>query len=197
MPFAYIQWAQADPADWEPFTISDWARLPRRPEPGPGVLGGQDNQKGWANAVNLMGMVFEVFDRITIVRGIGPDARSWFVHMVGDDPDDWPVGQRWAIVHHIRPPAPDPRFGGATNTWVRQTIYAEAGYPYGGIVEDWLAPEGANGIVARRPFSEYVPPPDSGPTRYLHGVWLTDEKFAEHQQARQTHGWEEWVGADG
>lgn len=193
MSFAYVQWALADPEDWEPFTISDWARLPRRAAPT--TIGGQDNIKGWALAVDICGMVYEMFDKMTIVRGTGPQVGSIFVHRIGDDPDDWPPGQRWAMVDEIRMPRPDPRFGGAVNTWIRQTIYAEAAHPYGGIVEDWVVEDGENGIVARRPFSEYSYPNDSGPTRHIFGVWLTDEKYAQHQQVRTLHNWRDWIGA--
>jgi hypothetical protein len=194
--FAYIQWALADPGDWEPFTVADWAQLPRRPEPQAGQMGGQDDVKGWAVAVDVCGMVYEMFDRLTIVRGVGPQAGAVFVHRVGDDPDDWPVGRRWAMVDEIRMPRPDPRFGGAVNTWIRQTVYAEADYPYGGIVEDWTVPDGANGVVARRPFADYAAPNNAGQTRHMFGVWLTDSKYREHQQRRTVHNWRDWIGVD-
>lgn len=176
--------ARRNPTGWQQIDASEWAALPKRPVPGRGVLGGQDNTPGHLCCANVQGITTEGADHVAIeplVIGLDEGVRltTW-----NDDPDDWPVGERRAIVWTILPLAPDPKLGMAINT--RQScIWFAEGERYDRLV----ASPPQNTTV--RPWSEFVPPPEST-TR--HGIWLEDAKWDEHRTAAPQHewGWQHW-----
>jgi len=178
------QWAQKNPTSWQQIDAQDWATLPKHPIPKPGQLGGQNNQPGWIRNVSVQGITAEGFDhvaieRITIGLDEGVNYTTW-----NDDPDDYPIGERNAIVWTILPLAPDPKLGMAINTRQSCIRYCE-----GERYDRLLAHSPQNTTI--RPWTEFVPPSNEI-TR--HGVWLADAKLAEHisKAPQSEYGWMHW-----
>lgn len=178
------QFALKHPTEWQEIDAKDWHTLPQRPIPKKGELGGKDNAHGWLRNVSVQGITNEGFDHvaiepITIGLDEGVKMTSW-----NDDPDDYPVGERNAIVWTILPLAPDPKLGMAINTRQSCIRYCE-GERYDRLIAN--IPQ--NTTV--RPWTEFIPPADEI-TR--HGVWLDNPKLAEHiSKAPQAEfGWMHW-----
>lgn len=170
----YIQWATANPGDWQPLdirTLKHIRDLPRKPAP----RGGEtiDNQPGWVNAINVQGIVFSGYDHI------GVDLSGDGLRIVGwqDDTEDF-GDTRWATEWVLNKPAPDARLGGRINTVQARTIYA--------------TPDAAVWFpgVQVRPWSEFNPPPVN---QTLHGIWLPESQWQAHMGVLTPHGWREWI----
>ena len=179
-----IQWALRNPQGWQQIDSSQWSRLPKRPIPKSGQLGGKDNVKGWLRNISIQGITTEGQDHVAIeevVIGLdtGVKLTTW-----NDDPDDYPIGERQGIVWTILPLAPDPKLGMAINTQHSCIWYCE------GARYDRLAARPPQNPTVR-PWSEFVPPPE---TVTRHGVWLEEKKFREHVMiAPQSEwGWRHW-----
>ena len=178
----YLQWTLRDPTDWIALDIDTsgarrrvWERLPTRTEPTRDELGGLDNTEGWPFDLDIQGVTFGGQDHYALrPLAAGLEVTTW-----NDDPDDWPPGTRQAQVWTFLEPAPDPDFGGAVNTRQTRIVYAEQPELYV-----------ADKRTTIRPWSEFVLPA-SALTR--HGVWVTQEKLAEHHAVRTRHNWREWV----
>jgi hypothetical protein len=136
------------------------------------------------NAINVQGMVFEGPDQYSVEHRLDGTV---VVHVWHSDPSSWPVGQRWARVVTLRPLAPDadPRYGGAINTGITQTIYAEED-----IAPILRAAYQGNASIEVLDWSEFDPglPPNPKP-----GIWLSDASYLAHQEKRTLRGWREWT----
>ena len=185
-----VQDARRNPRDWRQIEPLEWGLLPKRPVPATGELGGQNNQDGWVSELNVQGVHFNGFDHYAVEAVFIGAEEGVKVTAWNDDPDDWPVGERQARVWTFLPLAPDPTLGFAINTRQSQLVYAE-----GERFTQLEANVPQNTSV--RPWAEFVPPAESI-TR--HGVWLTDEKFAEHRRVSHSFqnndpahwGWRHW-----
>lgn len=163
-----VQWA-GRPEDWEPVASSDWSQAPSRPVPT--EQDRVDGQRGWVNAINVQGCIFEA-DHYAVEQL--PDGMCK-VYAWNDDPDDWP-DDRWGHVITFRPLAPDPKFGQAYNTNLTHEIYAEG--PVAGAFPN------------AKPWADF-PIPDVAIQR--HGIWLPSGAMTAHLNARRTVGWREWT----
>lgn len=156
---------QETPGDWRECGSEEWAGL----------------ESCDVNAINVQGVVFEGADHYS-VRPVSPgvvDVIGWH-----DDPADWPAGYRWARVIVVRHLTPDPSKNGAINTWQTQVIYAETE------IEKVLAAAYAgNPMIEIKPWSYF----DPGCPNPMPGIWLSDQQYADHQSAREVHGWREWT----
>src|SRR5262245_24481811 len=172
-----LQWALAVPADWESIDVvvsgnTAWRRLAKLALPDAGSVITQT--KGWINAVNCQGILMSGYDHYAVEPvndpqwGVGLRFSLW-----QDDPDDFPVGERWATVWELFDPAPDPAYGGSVNTRQRRLMYSEFDNP--GKTHEW---------------QNFTKPADAV-TR--HGIWMTDQLFTAHRNAESPHGWREWV----
>lgn len=171
-----VQWGTTDPRSWSEYDSSDWARLPRRPEPKSDTVVPAD--EGYGVAFNVQGVVF-AGDRLGMVPL--PDGLGVEVHEVWDDPEDYAVGWRHARVWTIPHLGPDPLRNGAINTRLTQTIYA------GADVAAMMRYMKATNI---HPWEEYTPLPDAA---YIHGLWLPNDLYQAHAALHVTRGWREWV----
>lgn len=174
-----LQWATKDPQPWQEIDSSQWATLPKKDVPKPGQFGGTNNQLGWLRNVSVQGITAEGYDHVAIEDiVIGLDAGVRYT-LWNDDPVDYPVGERQAIVWTILPLAPDPQLGMAINTRQSCIRYCE-GARYTRLMPD----PPLNTTV--RPWTEFVPPA-AAITR--HGIWLTDTKWQEHVTAAPQGYW--------
>lgn len=169
----YLQWAKADPEDWFAVDVSRIAQVRNLPRKGvPTATSVLDNTAGWLCGLNCQGIDFSGWDHTAIeVVGEGLRITGW-----QDDSDDWPVGTRHAVEWTLMPPAPDPAIGGRLNTVQSRRVWAEQ--------------DVAHYFPSVLPWPEFVPPASN---LTVHGIWLTDQKFAEHVQLRTEHGWREWL----
>lgn len=133
------------------------------------------------NSICVQGLVFEGPDHYS-VEHISADE----IHVIGwhDDPDDWPVGQRWARDVTIRCLCPDASKNGAINTNQTHVIYAESG-----IRPIFEAAYSGNSKIEIRDWSEF----DPNRVNPLDGIWLPDASYHSHQRTRQVRGWREWT----
>lgn len=169
-----IQWATSNPGDWDTYDINsvrDVRRLPRKPPP----VGGEnlDGNAGWVAGINIQGVVFTGYDHIgfEMVNGV-LIVKCW------NDGSDFAVGERWGQVWQFPAPFFDERFGQMN---VEQTVtwYGES--------QSTPVLLGVQGV---RPWAEFVPAPNN---QTIHGVWMSDALWAEHQARQSTRGWREWV----
>lgn len=177
--------AVRDPTGWQQMDAADWIRLPKRPVPRSGELGGVDNEFGWVQNLSICGLTVEGYDHVAILPIVVGQEEGTKLWTWNDDPEDYPLGFRVANVWTILPLAPDPNLGGAINTRQSCVRYAE-GARYAKLIAN--TPQ--NTIV--RPWSDFVAPPEAL-TR--HGIWLAPEKWAEHIAAapQSRAGWRLWV----
>lgn len=183
-----VQWTLADPT--QPPVELDlttsgrgaraWRDLAAKREPtGADTI---DSTPGWVFSINVQGVIFAGFDHYGAepIAGGGLRVYGWC-----DDPEDFPVGERFAEVWEFRDPAHDPRVG-KVNTRQKKTIYADdVTYPL------FVGQVAADGPVAVLPWAEFVPPP-AALTR--HGVWVRDAALYDaHLAAIPRNGWREWV----
>jgi hypothetical protein len=170
-----IQWATATPTDWIQYdiqSVGDARRLPRKNVPtfNPVI----DNTPGWIAAVNIQGVVFTGYDHIGFEMLNG----TLVVTCWNDDLEDFPVGTRWGQKWTLGIPAPDPKIGGALNTVQTCTWYGEPN------CQPVLL-----GVPNVHPYSELTFPPNN---QTLHGVWVSDTLWAQHENIRSSHTWDEW-----
>lgn len=179
-----VQWARKNPKGWEELDAKDWRHLPKRPIPAHGEKGAQDDAPGHLRNVNVQGLTCEGYDHISVEPIIIGNDEGVKLTTWNDDPDDYPIGERNAIVWTILPLAPDPHLGMAINTRQSCVRYCE-GERYQRLVAD----KPQNTTV--RPWSEFVTPAEES-TR--HGIWLDDSKLVEHVDKAPQHewGWMNW-----
>ena len=175
-----LQWTQKNPTDYLELDSSQWSAIPKRPIPGRGEKGGQDEQEGWVFALSVQGSVFLGYDHYAVEDLSGGACRvtAW-----KDDPDDLAddvLGEFYTRVWTFRPLAPDPRLGGAWNTRQSQVVYV------GPKLTQYYADREVENIVVK-PWSQFVPPPA---TLTRHGIWTTDALMVGHDVARvRKTGW--------
>ena len=184
-----LQWTKANPDEWLELDIRDtpqtrrtWERLAKKPEP----VGGEviDNNPGWVFDLNIQGVEFFGNDHYAAELVTSPEF-GIRVTVWNDDPDDFPPGERFAMVWTFFEPAPDPRYGGLVNTRQTMVAYDERNpSPFEG-QSTTLGP------VEVRPWSEFTPPA-TAITR--HGVWVSDTLKSQHFAARSKRVWREWIG---
>jgi hypothetical protein len=182
-----VQWTLGTPGGWETLDLSAdpqaWRRVAKRPAPGPGVMGAQDDTPGHVFDLNVQGVCFAGADHYAVepIAGNGVRVTVWY-----DDPDDYAPGERYARVWTFRPLAPDARLRGAINTRQSQVIYAE---PHAFDPIAWGTPiQGAEW----RTWAEFSPP-SAAITR--HGIWLGAASVMAHLEARSLKAWwsSEWT----
>jgi hypothetical protein len=158
---------QAAPEDWKEIQASEWAGL------SPFIC----------HALCVQGCVFDGADHYS-VETVSPGVIRVFVWY--DDPEDWPVGQRWARVWEFRhlKASTDPLFGGAIRPEHKQTIYCERGI----------------GKVLRAAYKDVPGVTFQGWSRFnprrknpMHGQWVSDELHEEHRAKQSVQGWRSWT----
>lgn len=175
-----LQWTKLNPEGWVEFDLRDtpqlrrlWERLAKKAEPTGGEV--LDNTEGWVFDVNIQGIHFGGADHYAVDYGTDPTL-GFFLKVTtwNDDPEDHPVGTRTATEWTLYEPAFDPAVGQVNTRQVRRF---------------W-----ADDLVrwpTALPYLEFVPPPD---TIARHGIWVPDEKVAEHIAVRgPSRGWREWI----
>lgn len=172
-----IQWATSAPGSWTEYQIdgiADARRLPRKPAPT--SSSSLDAQLGWYAAINIQGVVFTGYDHI----GFEMVGSTLIVKCWNDDPEDFPVGTRWAQAWQIPVPFFDNR-PGINQMNVEQTVtwYGEA--------NSQPVLLGAPNV---QPYSQFVAPASNAT---IHGVWMTEAQWAAHIAAQTTVGWREWL----
>lgn len=172
-----VQWSRRTPQGWEEIDSSEWAASPKRAVPT--ARGGQDNLPGLVFKTNIQGVESDA-DHYAFEDLPGGGCRSTIWN---DDPDDYPPGQKFAMVRTFLPLAPDQRHGGAWNTRQSCTVFAEDEVRREFERFNWNPAE-------LRPWSEFVAPPEEI-TR--HGVWVSDALNAKHDAKREIRGWREWT----
>lgn len=173
----YVQWATAQPGDWQAVEVRNAAAvrsLPRRAVPT--VASRVDHQPGWVNAINCQGIIFEGYDHIAVEYLASTD--TMVITGWQDDPDDFGEDERWATQWKLSPPAYDPVINDL-NSVQQRTIWATEAVQQG-----YFA-----GVEDIRPWEEFVPPPSA---LTFHGIWLDDAVWHQHRTQRQFHGWDEW-----
>jgi len=185
----YLQWALAVPEGWQSWDVTSNTLIrnaAKKAEPQGGEV--LDQTPGWLVAANIQGVTVSGWDHVGLEHakaGSGPSAQDKLTLTCwNDDPDDWPVGQRWAAVWTFMDPAPDPALGGVTNT--RQTIalYADPG----STVRSAWESQGTTGVLD---FTA-LPIPDARNT--FHGIWADQATWNAHEALQSFHGWREWIG---
>lgn len=203
-----VQWATSTVGEWVQYDINSMAdvrAMPRRPVPSDSPL--IDDQPGWIAAINIQGVVL-MGDHIGF--GLNGDGHL-VVGKWNDDGADW-AGVPFGLVYTFGPLAPDPRFPADAafallhpgqvqwvgdrylllNTQQTVTKYADDAVLQSLLAggddpwaQEWL--DDPN----RRPWSEF---PSFQPNRQLHGVWLEQGLWDQHEQYQRTHirGWREW-----
>lgn len=181
------QWALRNPPDWTEIdphaSPTAWSSLQKRARP----TGVQDpgNQRGWINAVNCQGVVFEHDVYVVEPITVGGE-QALRVYGINDQTE--PSDRFQAHVWTFLPLAPDPAHGGRLNT--RQSV---VWYFAPTVYNETLANFGAAGLppnATLRPWSEFVYPPESL-RRY--GVQLVEASFAAHRTRRAARGWTDWA----
>ncbi len=178
------QFASLNPTGWQTIDARDWALLPKLPTPV--GLGGQNNIPGLVRNVSVQGITCEGYDHvaiepITIGNEEGVKLTVW-----NDDPDDFLVGERNAVVWTILPLGPDPKLGMAINTRQSCVRYCE-----GARFDRFLLTHPPQNTTIR-PWTEFIVPSESV-TR--HGVWLDNAKHQEHivLAPQAEYGWRHWT----
>jgi hypothetical protein len=172
-----VQWTRANPSDWDEVDSRDWSAEPSKAEP----VGGEsiDDAAGWPFRLCVQGVQFTA-DHYAVEH---VDDETIRVHVWNDDPDDYPIGERYARVRTFRTLAPDARFRGAINTRQSQLIYADAD------VAARMVYMGTD-PASIRPFEDYIKP-DEAITR--HGIWTSQESNDAHESARSVPTWRQWT----
>lgn len=179
----YVQWAKADPGDYEAFDLTRIQQVRNLPKKPPSATVPQlDNVAGWIADVVVQGVSFAGWDHLSAAF---PGGTSLQVIAWNDDPVDYPDGP-WGQVWTFHDPAPDPRYGGQVNTRQELTVYTDVPAQ----VAYWTGQTTSMGPVVVRPWAEF-PTPQANLT--LHGVWIDDALYELHRQRRTLHGWREWV----
>ena len=179
----YVQDTRLTVADDFPVDHLGWPQLPKRSVPATGELGGGDNSLGWINALTVMGITYHSDHYCVRDNGDG----GVLVTAWDDDTDDRGDG-RVATESTYYQPAPDPVLGNRINTKYTVKIYADP------ITLGKMAPmseRGDSNVIAMLDYAEFSEPADDIYTR--HGVWCSDDKFAELEAARTPHGWRLWI----
>jgi hypothetical protein len=131
----------------------------------------------------VQGLTVDGFDHYSV-----EPVEAGIVKVIGwcDDPDDWPVGQRWAreICFRHLAPDPDPRFGGAINTCQTQVIYADTG-----IKAAFEAAYAGNSKVEIKDWTDF----DPNRSNPMEGAWVSDEAHAAHQAEQSVESWRTWT----
>ena len=169
-----VQWTQSNPNDWVEIDSSEWASLPKRPEPKGGE--GIDDSPGWIYGVNVMGTVFIGNDHIAIedINDTDIKVTTW-----SDDLDDY--SERNAMVTIFKPHGPSAIRRGAIVTNNSAVKYSEG--------KKYELLNGKN-FPNLKYYDEFVPP-DEKVTR--HGIWIPDRLADQHDNIRARHGWREWT----
>ena len=202
-----VQWATSTMTDWVQYDINSMAdvrAMPRKPVPGDSPL--IDDQPGWISAVNIQGVVFSADHLGFAIDGNG--------HLVvgkwNDDAADWPAvpfGWRYTF----GPLAPDPNLPLARRPNAAAYLAAHPegvgyinGEPYlintqqtvarymDASVRTTLIAAGelwAEGWADALPWADF---PKFSPNNQLHGVWLEQSLWDQHQSVRSIRGWREW-----
>lgn len=170
----YVQWAKLTAEDWFAWDVTrdqDVRRAAKKAAPND--QSALDDNPGWVCGANCQGIDFTGWDHIAVqvVDGGGLRITGW-----QDDPDDWPPGTRHAVEWTLMPLAPDPAIGGRLNTVQSRRVWAEQDVAH-------LFPDSL-------PWEQFVLPPAN---QTFHGIWMSDEKFVEHVQARTVRSWHEWA----
>ena len=188
-----LQWSLASPTDWVSIDLGTtgaaaarWRNLPKKPVPpnNPTI----DNNPGWLYDLCIDGVMLGGYDHysaapVTVGGVAGIDVTLW-----NDDPDDWAIGTRHALVWRFLPPAPDSRFGGRLNTRQWLTYFLEPNAPQ---ADRAGAGDTSGGPVVWRSWAEFVPP---AANLTVHGVWLPDALEQQHLAVRRADvRWHEWV----
>lgn len=175
----YLQWALRTARDWQLSDSSEWSNLPRKADPvrsSPIPDNQLDNNPGWLAALNVQGVEFG-YDH-TVVTNLTDGSGGIVVTIWNDNPTTSPPGKRVAQGWTVLPLAPDSKFGGALNTRQSRVVYAE---------DQTLYSPNENTVV--RPWSEFVVPAAAP----VHGIWVTDAKWAQHLAARTERGFRDWI----
>jgi len=185
-----VQWTQVNPRDWVVVESTDWGRTKKRPVP-PASRGRPTNDndigeaEGWVYDLMVQGISFGGADHYA-VQDLLDGSGGIRVTVWNDDPDDFPLGERFAEVWTLYPLVSDPRMGGAINTRQFRVVYAQAN-----AFTRWASYPKQNTEV--RPWSEFVPPP-AALTR--HGIWITNDLARRHDAAQSLKGWQDKEWAD-
>lgn len=169
-----IQWATATPTDWLEYDLrrpADVHALPWKPAP----VGGEviDDEPGWLCAVNVQGVIYRGEDHLAFDFLMD----RLVVHSWVDDLDDYPTENRYAMQWIFADPG---MRDGQMNTNISRSIWAEPGVP------------SYHQIPDKQDYADF-PIPDDEVTR--HGIWLSDELFQAHDDARTHQGWRDWLCA--
>lgn len=171
------QWTRIKPKDWFEIDSSLWWDLDKSPEPTGGETIENDPRASWIYRINVQGVEFTA-DHYAVEH---IDETCCRVTIWNDDPDDYPVGERFARVWTFRCLAPDENLGGAINTNQTQEVFADDDV-------------GARIALAKggtyRPYSEFVLPPEEA---IRHGIWMDEGANAAHNAVRTRRGWREWT----
>lgn len=191
----YLQWALAVPEGWQQWDVTGNAQIrnaAKKAEP----VGGEvlDQTPGWLMAANIQGVGISGGDHVALMHekvGQGPSAEDKLtVASWGDDPDDWPVGNRWAKVWTFLPPAPDPNYGGMMNTRQTGQRYADPG---GELATGWDQ-HGTPYLPYAQFLSDVLPTIDS--RNVFHGIWVDDASYQAHRALQTRHDWMEWIAGN-
>ena len=179
----YVQDTRLNVVDDFSLDHTNWPALPKRDIPSTEELGGLDDSLGWINALTIMGITYHS-DHYSI-----RDAQDGGILVVdwSDDPDDRGES-RVATETIFYQPRPDPAVGNRINTHYVVKIYADPD-TLGKMTP--ISARGDGHVIAMLDYSEFVEPADDSYTR--HGVWCSDAKFAEHEDARTPRGWRLWI----
>jgi hypothetical protein len=186
----YVQDALRTARDYQLRDSSEWATYPFKPleqratPAGPQQL---NNTRGWVISVGVQGIDFEA-DHVA-VQDLNDGSGGIKVTIWDDSPIFRPLGSRTAQVWTLLPLAPDSRFGGAMNTRQSRVVYAEQPYAY----PHWqgLMPV-ENTVLKEWPEFETTVLPTVAPLA-RHGIWITDDLWLQHLQARTQRGWRDWL----
>lgn len=171
----YLQWAMAVPQDWTAVNVTRDQQI-RNASKKAVPTGGEvlDNNPGWLLGANCQGIQFGGYDHIAIqtLPGNGLRITGW-----QDDTVDF-GDTRWATRWDLMPPAPDSNLGGVVNTVQTRTI--------------WATPDAAVWFpdVVVLPWADFIVPPAN---MTFHGIWVTEQQYADHLSIRTPHGWREWI----
>ena len=171
-----IQWTTDPAQDWITIDSRDWFKLPKKDEP----VGGEiiDSTLGWIWSVNVQGVAFSA-DHYAVVHQQGQGFVA--VYAWNDDPDDYPLGEKYGMLWVFRPVAPDPNLGGRDNTAQTMDFYGEV---------DILSRKTSGN---KHTFAEFDPPIQSN--RIRHGIQIPDE-LADTHRAFPSAKWSDWIGDD-
>lgn len=180
----YVQWTKKRVDDAFLIDHIQWPMLVKRAEPEPGELGGLDDSPGWISSITVMGIVYHSDHyALQTIENNGILFIAW------DDDEDDRGTSRIATETKFYPPKPDPALGGRINTDYIVTIYADS-ETLSRMTQ--MAERAPGEVAAMLDYSAFKEPADDMNTR--HGVWCSDEKFAEHQALCTPRSWRLWIG---